>query len=244
MPGSSHNLPGRPLELHIRRDSRPTESDDIERLLSSSFYPGASSSYNHTGPSPAYSAVFLDDDNGYSPEQQTTDSQSPDNTRATRNKRRAPPAQSKTAGTKRKSDAGENEGPGERRRKQIREAQRAYRQRKISQTAYLEERVKQLEGAIENMSSVVLSFSEELIGSNILCCQSDLTNRLRDALATCLSLVRETGSGALREDSSDEAEPNNPAGHGSMALVPSIPPMMPAKPIRHQEHLGNKPTRT
>ncbi|KAJ6788409.1 hypothetical protein PWT90_04690 [Aphanocladium album] len=243
MPGSSSNPTATPLELHIRRDSRPTESTDIERLLSSSFYPGAGSNYNHhTGLSPPYSTVFVDDDNGDSPEQQRADSsQSPQSNKPAKNKKKAP-TQSKPTGTKRKSDAADNEGPGERRRKQIREAQRAYRQRKISQTAYLEERVKQLEGAIENMSSVVLSFSEELIGSNILSCQSDLTNRLRDALATCLSLVRETGSTALEEEeSSDEGEPNPARSLAVVRSSPSIPPTVPNKPPGIKNIFGNKP---
>ncbi|KAJ4154969.1 hypothetical protein LMH87_000239 [Akanthomyces muscarius] len=227
-----------PLQLHIRRDSRPSESIDIERLLSSSFYPGSNTNYTFNDPSPSSSAgtVYVDDDNADYPERRAIDPESPDNDKPAKTKKKAP-ALGKAAGTKRKTDAGDNEGPGERRRKQIREAQRAYRQRKISQTAYLEERVRQLEGAIENMSSVVLSFSEELIGSNILSCQSDLTSRLRDALATCLTLVRETGTGSMEHEPAAE-----PSIQHSMALVPSsIPPAMPNKPTSIKNIFGNKP---
>ncbi|OAA63209.1 vesicular-fusion protein SEC18 [Cordyceps fumosorosea ARSEF 2679] len=234
----SHQRQQQPLHLHVQHVSRPNEDVDIERLLSSTFYPGAASNYNHSGPSPSNSAgtgtVFLEDDDADSFEQNDDDAESPDsNNKTTRNKGKATPGQGKAAGAKRKP--GDNEGPGERRRKQIREAQRAYRQRKISQTAYLEERVKQLESAIENMSTVVLSFSEELIGSNILSCQSELTSRLRDALSTCLTLVRETGG---------NAEPES-AGASSMALVPTAPPSIPHsvpnKPTGIKNIFGNKP---
>ncbi len=87
------------------------------------------------------------------------------------------------------------------------------------------------------MSSVVLSFSEELIGSNILSCQSDLTSRLRDALATCLALVRETGNGSMEQ----ETAPVVPNVQYSMALVPSIPPTVPNKPTSVRNIFGNKP---
>ncbi|KAH8709633.1 hypothetical protein HC256_009547 [Beauveria bassiana] len=247
-----------PLQLYMRHDSRPNESIDIERLLSSSFYPGASSNYNFNDPVPtelpplfpssqlataniprakspsnSSNTIFIPDDDGDSPSLHEVES--PDDDASAKNKNKAP-AQGKAGGAKRKTDADRSEGPGERRRKQIREAQRAYRQRKISQTAYLEERVKQLESAIENMSSVVLSFSEELIGSNILSCQSELTGRLRDALATCLTLVRETGNGQT------EPEPAaGPSSQPNMALVPSIPPTVPNKPATVKNIFGNKP---
>ncbi|KAM3441315.1 hypothetical protein NHJ13734_002893 [Beauveria thailandica] len=226
-----------PLQLYVRHDSRPNESIDIERLLSSSFYPGASSSYNFNDPSPSNSTntIFIPDDDGDSPGLHEVES--PDDDASAKSKNKAP-AQGKAGGAKRKTDAGGSEGPGERRRKQIREAQRAYRQRKISQTAYLEERVKQLESAIENMSSVVLSFSEELIGSNILSYQSELTGRLRDALATCLTLVRETGNGSTEPEPGPTAGPSSQA---NMALVPSIPPTVPNKPTSIKNIFGNKP---
>ncbi|TQV95239.1 hypothetical protein V2A60_009715 [Cordyceps javanica] len=252
MAGSSrnNNLPSRqrqqqPLELHVRRDSRPSESVDIERLLSSTFYPGANSNYHHNDPSTFNSAdtIIIEEDDSDSPGQPEADTESPDNNKGAKNKKKAP-AQGRAAGSKRKPDDGDNEGPGERRRKQIREAQRAYRQRKISQTAYLEERVKQLESAIENMSTVVLSFSEELIGSNILSCQSELTSRLRDALATCLTLVRETGSGSSLEPEPPGGAGPGPASSSTTALVVpsmSIPPAVPNKPTSIKNIFGNKP---
>lgn len=85
-----------------------------------------------------------------------------------------------------------------------------------------------LEKAIENMSSVVLSFSEELIGSNVLSCQSELTGRLRDALSTCLALVRETGRSST-DDSAYVSDPDTNYERG-VSLVPSVPPPIRAKP--------------
>lgn len=93
------------------------------------------------------------------------------------------------------------------------------------------------------MSSVMLSFSEELIGSNILSSQSDLTTRLRDALATCLTLVRETGSNAMEEEeeSTDDSERSAAQSMAVVAVVPSIPPVLPPKPLGIRSIFGNKP---
>lgn len=93
------------------------------------------------------------------------------------------------------------------------------------------------------MSSVVLSFSEELIGSNILSSQSELTGRLRDALATCLTLVRETGSSAL-EEPTDIAEmaARSPRLTATTSLLPSIPPSIHGgRPPSIKSVFGNKP---
>ncbi len=119
-----------PLHLHIRRDSRPSESVDIERLLSSSFYPG--SNYNFSDPvragsprlqstaannlaqSPSNSTdtVFINDDNDDSPERRAMDVESPESDETAINKQKGP-AQGKAAGTKRKPDTRDNEKPGE-----------------------------------------------------------------------------------------------------------------------------------
>ncbi|KAM3551688.1 hypothetical protein ARSEF4850_007748 [Beauveria asiatica] len=80
--------------------------------------------------------------------------------------------------------------------------------------------------------------SEELISSNILPCQSERTARLRDALATCLTLVRETGNGSTEPE---PAAGGGPSSQASMALVPSIPPAVPDKPASIKNIFGNKP---
>lgn len=123
-----------PLQLHMWPGARPSESIDIERLLSSSYYPGSDTNYTFNGPvhtqpplpqatlaknsaqSPSSSAgtgtVFVDDDNVDFPERRAIEPEFPDNDKVAKNKKKAP-APGKAAGTKRKSDAGDNEGPGE-----------------------------------------------------------------------------------------------------------------------------------
>ncbi|KAH1414270.1 hypothetical protein KXW53_005666 [Aspergillus fumigatus] len=86
--------------------------------------------------------------------------------------------------------AGEGEDPHERRRMQIRLAQRAYRSRKEASVSSLQSRVLKLESAVEQISAAFLSFSDELIQSDVLTSHPRLTLRLRDTVQLCLSLAK------------------------------------------------------
>ncbi|GFF28445.1 hypothetical protein IFM58399_01979 [Aspergillus lentulus] len=96
---------------------------------------------------------------------------------------------SRKRGRPRKS-AGEGEDPHERRRMQIRLAQRAYRSRKEASVSSLQSRVLKLESAVEQISAAFLSFSDELIQSEVLASDPRLTLRLRDTVQLCLSLAK------------------------------------------------------
>ncbi|GFG22041.1 hypothetical protein IFM61606_01895 [Aspergillus udagawae] len=98
-------------------------------------------------------------------------------------------ALSRKRGRPRKS-ADEGEDPHERRRMQIRLAQRAYRSRKEASVSSLQSRVLKLEAAVEKISTAFLSFSDELIESEVLASDPRLTGRLRDTVQLCLSLAK------------------------------------------------------
>ncbi|KAF9891634.1 Phosphoserine transaminase [Aspergillus nanangensis] len=95
------------------------------------------------------------------------------------------------------SSTGEN--PEERRRMQIRLAQRAYRSRKEASITSFKSRISLLEDAVEKMSTSILSFSDELVQSGALESHPDLTGPLRDTVETCLALAKEAEEDSNRD---------------------------------------------
>ncbi|OJI86028.1 hypothetical protein ASPTUDRAFT_27128 [Aspergillus tubingensis CBS 134.48] len=92
-----------------------------------------------------------------------------------------------------------DEDPEERRRRQIRLAQRAYRSRKEANLSSLKGRISELEGIVEKMSTSVLSLSDELVRSGVLASHAGLTEHLRDTVQTCLTLAREASNDSPQE---------------------------------------------
>ncbi|GKZ34973.1 hypothetical protein AbraIFM66950_005412 [Aspergillus brasiliensis] len=92
-----------------------------------------------------------------------------------------------------------DEDPEERRRRQIRLAQRAYRSRKEANLSSLKDRISELEGIVEKMSTAVLSFSDVLVQSGVLASHANLTENLRDTVQTCLTLAREANNDSPQE---------------------------------------------
>ncbi|PYI07713.1 AT DNA binding protein [Aspergillus sclerotiicarbonarius CBS 121057] len=92
-----------------------------------------------------------------------------------------------------------DEDPEERRRRQIRLAQRAYRSRKEANISSLKSRISELETVVEKMSTAVLSFSDELVQSGVLAANASLTEHLRDTVQTCLTLAREASNDGEQE---------------------------------------------
>ncbi|KAJ5106225.1 hypothetical protein N7456_002900 [Penicillium angulare] len=73
------------------------------------------------------------------------------------------------------------------RRRQVRLAQRAYRERNEAQTRALQQRVARLESALERTSQAMISFTDVLVGAQILPSHQQLAHRLRDTVKTCLN---------------------------------------------------------
>ncbi|GAB1191979.1 hypothetical protein APSETT444_001163 [Aspergillus pseudonomiae] len=86
----------------------------------------------------------------------------------------------------------------ERRRLQIRQAQRAYRSRKEEALSKYEARIAQLEGVLRKMSTAALSFSEHVAHTGALTSNSDLQSHLRATIETCRSCT------AVLDEADDE----------------------------------------
>ncbi|KAJ5411910.1 uncharacterized protein N7487_006269 [Penicillium crustosum] len=84
-------------------------------------------------------------------------------------------------------------GGSARRRKQIRLAQRAHRQREKEALSRHEVRIAQLETSIQKMNMAFSSFSEQLEKSGALAPHATLQAHLRDTLTTYKSLAEEVG---------------------------------------------------
>ncbi|KAE8374392.1 hypothetical protein BDV26DRAFT_270113 [Aspergillus bertholletiae] len=94
---------------------------------------------------------------------------------------------------------------GERRRLQIRQAQRAYRSRKEETLSRYESRIAQLEAALNNMSSAILSFSEHVAYTEALAANHDLQSHLRATVKACRSyteVLSQTSEGSITPSNS------------------------------------------
>lgn len=78
----------------------------------------------------------------------------------------------------------------QRRRTQIRLAQRAYRLRKEGVISSLNRRVADLEKTVDDMSQTFLAFNDEAMGSDVLVDQPDLARQLRHATERFLALAK------------------------------------------------------
>ncbi|KAL4947238.1 hypothetical protein BDW69DRAFT_178845 [Aspergillus filifer] len=78
--------------------------------------------------------------------------------------------------------------PEERRRTQVRMAQRAYRSRKEANVSQLKERINQLETAVKQMSTSVISFGDDLVRSGALDSHPELLKPLGNTVQACLAL--------------------------------------------------------
>ncbi|KAI9726665.1 MAG: hypothetical protein M1834_008978 [Cirrosporium novae-zelandiae] len=86
--------------------------------------------------------------------------------------------------------AAKDESAAERRRTQIRLAQRAYRMRKESTITTLKQRVSDLEKTIEEMNQSFLQFNDTLFGSSAINNQPDLARQLHTTTEHFLQLAR------------------------------------------------------
>lgn len=110
----------------------------------------------------------------------------------------------------------------QRRRVQIRLAQRAYRSRKEASLSSHQSRIVQLETTIEKMSGAVVSFNDGLVQAGVLESDSGLAGHWHDTVQTCL---------ALAKDDQHEETPSPasmPTGHGLLSEppVPNIDPAL------------------
>ncbi|RBR23282.1 uncharacterized protein FIESC28_03865 [Fusarium coffeatum] len=89
----------------------------------------------------------------------------------------------------------------DRRRTQIRLAQRAYRNRKDTAITTLEDKVKDLEDANENMSKEFMNFFDFVLSQGMLQGAPEVARRLNDTTRKFLSLTRKSADDSNRDDS-------------------------------------------
>lgn len=125
----------------------------------------------------------------------------------------------------------------QRRRTQLRLAQRAYRTRQQATIKGLGNRISHLETILESMSSTVLSFSEQLVESGVLESYSGLAVSLRDTMKTFLSLASEAspdGRARIPDEPSqtEEDEDSSPSSHLA-TTTRSLPSISLPAPLDH-----------
>ncbi|KAH7129448.1 hypothetical protein B0J13DRAFT_138259 [Dactylonectria estremocensis] len=114
-------------------------------------------------------------------------------------------------GRPRKSDGGpSSQRPEDRRREQIRRAQKAFRSRQEANLANNEARIRELEAAIGDMSSLVTSFGQDLAQSGLLMQHSSLESRLCNVLEISQNIA-EKSVPAINEDRPATATDQAPA---------------------------------
>ncbi|KAL4913322.1 hypothetical protein BDW62DRAFT_192802 [Aspergillus aurantiobrunneus] len=142
---------------------------------------------DQNGPGPLYGGLILHQDDTAS---QNVGIEPPDESTTVSPKRRS----SKTGEAARKRGRPrkliDNTGvsPDERRRMQVRMAQRAYRSRKDANVSSLKDRINQLETAVRQMSTAVISFGDDLVRSGALGSHPDLLKPLGNTVQACLAL--------------------------------------------------------
>ncbi|KAJ6008413.1 hypothetical protein N7540_012389 [Penicillium herquei] len=94
----------------------------------------------------------------------------------------------------------------ERRRKQLRVAQQAYRKRKETTITTLQTRVADLESGIEKLSQSFLSFSTLLIEENLLSSHPNIASALQDITRQCVSLAQESSNESDQQGSTEVVE--------------------------------------
>ncbi|KAI9882329.1 MAG: hypothetical protein M1823_005926 [Watsoniomyces obsoletus] len=106
-----------------------------------------------------------------------------------------------------------NETAVDRRRTQIRLAQRAYRHRKESTISTLRERISELEGVLDEMNSAFLQFNDHAVERGIFQSHPEIAGNLKKTTQHFLALARRT-QGAAEAGSSSDAR-NEASGENS-----------------------------
>ncbi|KIW08544.1 uncharacterized protein PV09_00512 [Verruconis gallopava] len=98
---------------------------------------------------------------------------------------------------------GQDETAADRRRTQIRLAQRAYRQRKESTIANLKEQVTTLRSTIEEMENIFLAYNDRAVASGMLQKAPELAKDLKAATEAFIQLAKKTHATDDAEDRSE-----------------------------------------
>jgi hypothetical protein len=93
----------------------------------------------------------------------------------------------------------------QRRRRQIRLAQRAYRSRNIANTQALRHHLAHLQAGIQDISDAAILFSDLIMQSGVLTTHPEITGPLREMLHKCMGLAKGVEAGCNQEDTHSDA---------------------------------------
>ncbi|KAL1958974.1 hypothetical protein VTO42DRAFT_3527 [Malbranchea cinnamomea] len=108
-----------------------------------------------------------------------------------------------------------DETASERRRTQIRLAQRAYRLRKETALSSLHQRVAELEKTVEDMSKTFLALNDEVMNSGLLASHSELARQFRRAAKRFLSLAKVANHDSAHADNDSPGPEENSSSTAS-----------------------------
>lgn len=115
----------------------------------------------------------------------------------------------------------------QRRRRQLRVAQQAYRRRKETTIVNLQSRVQELESGIEELSGSFLSFSNLLFEAGILQNQPRVTGALQKITRQCLSLAKRGCDGAEQPAGPADVSPStSPTLNDTQDIISNYNPLI------------------
>ncbi|KAH7012333.1 hypothetical protein B0J12DRAFT_705998 [Macrophomina phaseolina] len=107
----------------------------------------------------------------------------------------------------------------DRRRTQIRLAQRAYRRRKDSTISSLQKQVERLQAVIDNMNSSFLRFNDQAMASGIFALHPSLAYELKQATETFVNLAKTAKTVATEDEGEDSQEGSEPSAEQPAATA-------------------------
>ncbi|KAL4941977.1 hypothetical protein BDV06DRAFT_171140 [Aspergillus oleicola] len=180
-------------------ESQPQLDLDLDLLLSASSYPipdfqdpqfnaQGGSEQSSAEPDSLYGGLVRYGDVGTGGLAANEAAAAPANTSTAKNRVSRSGEPAKKRGRPRKLIGDATVNPEERRRTQVRIAQRAYRSRKEANVSQLKDRISQLETAVKQMSASVISFGDDLVRSGALDSHPELLKPLGNTMQACLGL--------------------------------------------------------
>lgn len=111
--------------------------------------------------------------------------------------------------------------PAQRRRTQIRLAQRAYRQRKEMTISSLQKQVEQLQSVIDGMNNSFLRFNDQAVASDIFALRPGLATELKQTTETFVNLAKTAKTVSTDDEGEDSQEAPEPSPENPVA-TPNI----------------------
>ncbi|KAL4736626.1 hypothetical protein BDV11DRAFT_10935 [Aspergillus similis] len=178
------------------------EWGELDQLLSASSYPVPETQQHpqaeieYNSDLPLFGGLLVDNDNQSSTDSGNQHTSADEFTTATvpapaprpRPLKQRGPEPARKRGRPRKLIGDDGLNAEERRRTQVRMAQRAYRSRKEASVSSLKERIGQLEAAMKQISTAVISFGDDLVRSGALDTHPELLKPLGNTVQACLAL--------------------------------------------------------